>query len=108
VSALVVLISGLAMLIGIGMAAAGAVNPLVEGLRLAHPSVHAMFALGLLMMVIYAVIRGRLFPKMQRAVAAQDWPAAARPLDRIRQLVLTNLCLGVLVIAIATLGRAVL
>ena len=108
VSALVVLISGLAMLIGIGMAAAGAVNPLEEGLRLAHPSVHAMFALGLLMMVIYAVIRGRLFPKMQRAVAAQDWPAAARPLDRIRQLVLTNLCLGVLVIAIATLGRAVL
>jgi uncharacterized membrane protein len=80
----------------------------VEGLRLAHPSVHAMFALGLLMMVIYAVIRGRLFPNMQRAVAAQDWPAAARPLDRIRQLVLTSLCLGVLVIAIATLGRAIL
>jgi len=111
VAVLVVLASGLLMFVGIGVAAgatAASRNALVEGLRLAHPSVHLMFALGLAMMAIYAYIRGAPFLRLQAAVAAQDWPAGAAQLDRIRALVATNLVLGVIVIGVSTLGRALM
>jgi uncharacterized membrane protein len=75
-------------------------------MRLAHGSVHLMFALGLLMSLVYAAIRLRPFPRLQAAVAAQDWPVAAGRLDLIRRLVSTNLALGLLTIAVATIGRA--
>jgi uncharacterized membrane protein len=45
---------------------------------------------------------------LQRAVAAADWPAAARNLDSIRRLVLTNLVLGLGTTAVATIGRSLL
>lgn len=91
-----ILASGLGLILGAG------------GFANAHASVHAMFALGLLMMAIYAVIRLRHFPRLQRAVAAQQWPVAAGCLDAIRKLVLTNLLLGLLTTAVATIGRALL
>jgi len=66
----VTLLTGLAMFIGIG-AAAGAMqrgqSAFVEGMRLAHPSIHVM-----------------------------------------RQLVALNLVLGIVTIAVATVGRALL
>jgi uncharacterized membrane protein len=111
IAVIVVLLTGLLMFFGIG-AAAGAMaagkNAFVEGIRLAHVSVHIMFGLGLVMMAIYAHIRTAPFKRLQRAVAAQDWPAAAPQLDQIRVLVATNLVLGIVVIAVATLGRALL
>ncbi len=111
IAVIVVLLSGLLMFFGIG-AAAGAMkagkNAFVEGMRLAHVSIHVMFAIGLVMMAIYAHIRLAPFKRLQAAVTAEDWPVAAVQADQIRTLVATNLVLGVGVIAVATLGRALL
>ena len=107
----VVLASGIAMIVGYGIAAgAGEAgrNAFGEGLKMAHVSVHAMFFVGVVMSGIFAYIRWVPFPKLQQAVAAQDWPAGAKQLDQIRQLVATNLVLGIVTIAAATVGRAVL
>jgi uncharacterized membrane protein len=41
---------------------------------------------------------------MVAAVAASDWPQAGAAMNAIRQLVLTNLLLGVLTVAVAVLG----
>jgi uncharacterized membrane protein len=111
IAVIVVLLSGVLMFFGIG-AAAGAIaagkNAFVEGIRLAHVSIHIMFGLGLVMMAIYAHIRTAPFKRLQRAVAAQDWAAAATHLNQVRVLVATNLALGIVVIGVATLGRALL
>jgi uncharacterized membrane protein len=72
----------------------------------AHWSVHAMAALGLLMMALFAHIRWALFPRLQRAVAAQTWAAAGAALNAIRPLVNLNLGLGCLVFVVAVVGRA--
>ncbi|MCX8004830.1 MAG: CopD family protein, partial [Burkholderiaceae bacterium] len=68
-------------------------------------STHAMFALGLLMSAIFGYIRAVPFPRLRAAVAAQQWPQAAARLETIRRLVAVNLLLGVLTVAVATLGR---
>lgn len=111
ISAAVVLASGLLMIMGLG-AASGAIaagkNAFAEGFRIAHVSVHLMTALGLAMIALFLVIRFVPYPRLQRAVAAQDWPAGGRALDSIRLLVAINLILGVLTIAAATIGRAVI
>jgi uncharacterized membrane protein len=111
IAVIVVLLSGVLMFFGIG-AAAGAIaagkNAFVEGIRLAHVSIHIMFGLGLVMMAIYAHIRTAPFMRLQRAVAAQDWPVAATHLNQVRVLVATNLVLGIVVIGVATIGRALL
>jgi uncharacterized membrane protein len=67
-----------------------------------------MFAIGVAMMLIFAFIRGAPFRALQVAVAGQDWPLAGRHLDRVRQLVALNLVLGIVTIAVATVGRALL
>ncbi len=107
---IVVLATGVAMIFGIGAAAGAAAagkSAFGEGMRLAHGSVHLMFAVGVLMSLIYAVIRLAPFVRLRRALAAQQLPAAAGHLDLIRKLVAANLVLGVITIAVATLGRAV-
>ena len=91
-----VLASGLAMILGGG------------GFRNAHLSVHVMFATGLAMMAIFLHIRFAPFKRLQAAVASSDWPLAAQRLDQVRQLVTTNLVLGIITITVATIGRAVL
>jgi uncharacterized membrane protein len=109
VAVLLVLATGVAMIVGIGAGAAAAGSSAFgEGLRLAHGSVHLMFAIGLLMAVIFALIRGVPYVRLQRALAAGDLPAAAKSLDVIRKLVATNLALGIVTVAVATLGRALM
>jgi uncharacterized membrane protein len=78
------------------------------GFRNAHLSVHLMFAIGLAMMAIFLHIRFAPFKRLQAAVVASDWPLAAQRMDPVRQLVTTNLVLGIVTIAVATVGRAVL
>lgn len=91
-----VLASGLAMILGGG------------GFRNAHLSVHVMFATGLAMMAIFLHIRFAPYKRLQAAVVSSDWPLAAQRLDQVRQLVTTNLVLGIITITVATIGRAVL
>jgi len=90
----VLLLTGLAMMLGSG------------GLAAAHWSVHAMFGIGLAMMAVYGHIRFAAYPRLQRAVAAHEWPVAAAHLNGIRLRVALNLALGTAVFVLAVLGRA--
>ncbi len=96
VSIVAVLASGLGMIVGSG------------GFRNAHLSVHLMLAIGLAMMAIFLHIRFAPFKALQKAVLSSDWPSAGERLDQVRQLVTTNLVLGIITIAVATVGRAAL
>jgi len=78
------------------------------GFGAAHVSVHVMAALGIVMIAIFLRIRFGPFPRLVTAVAMSDWPIAASHLDTIRRLVLVNLVLGVVVAAVATVGRTLL
>ena len=86
--------SGLAMMLQAGFAAS-------------PPAWHAMLAVALVMTLVFAMIRLRRYPRLVSAVAAGDWPAAGAALNAIRVLVVLNLALGLLTIAIATLGRLI-
>ncbi|HTN49598.1 MAG TPA: CopD family protein [Burkholderiaceae bacterium] len=96
ISVVAILASGLGLILGAG------------GFRNAHLSVHLMVAIGLGMMAIYLQIRLVLYPRLRRAVSSNDLAGAAQQLDAIRQRVAINLALGVLTIAVATIGRALL
>jgi uncharacterized membrane protein len=89
----VLLLTGLAMMLGSG------------GLAAAHWSVHAMFGIGLVMMTVYGHIRFAAYPRLKRAVAAHEWPVAAAQLNGIRLRVALNLALGTLVFVLAVVGR---
>jgi uncharacterized membrane protein len=69
-------------------------------------SVHAMAALGLAMVAVFGHVRYAAYPRVRRAVAAGDFAAAGAALPAIRRLVNLNLALGVLVFAVAVVGRA--
>jgi uncharacterized membrane protein len=77
------------------------------GFAAAHWSVHAMFAIGLLMMAVYGHIRFALFVRLRRALEAREMSQAAAALNAIRLRVALNLALGTLVFVLAVLGRAV-
>ena len=78
------------------------------GFRNAHLSVHLMFAVGLVMMMLYLHIRFAPFKRMRAAVMSSEWAVAGAHLDTVRKMVLINIVLGFIVIAIATIGRAAL
>ena len=93
-----VLASGLWM---IGQSAREAVQ---SGGRFAMPMAWTVMAtLGLVMVAIFGHIRFVLFQRLQRAVAATDWPAGGKALAGIRTWVGVNLALGVLTVAVARL-----
>ena len=85
--------------------ASGLALMLAAGFAAAPRSWHAMMGVALVMTVIFAVIRFVRYPRLRAGVAGSDWPAAAAALNGIRLLVTVNLGLGVLTVAIATLGR---
>jgi uncharacterized membrane protein len=58
-----------------------------------------MLIVGLIMFAIYGHLRFAAFKKFQRAVVASDWSDAARRMQLVRAMVLTNLVLGFLIIA---------
>ena len=66
----------------------------------------AMAAIGLLMAAIFAFIRLALFPRLARAVVAEDFPAAAQALAPIRRWVGVNLVLGLAIIVVVGVGPA--
>jgi uncharacterized membrane protein len=66
--------------------------------------VHAMFALGVAMMLIFLHVYFAPWRRLQRAVAAEDWKAGGAALGQIRKLVGINLTLGIVTITIAKLG----
>ena len=78
---------------------------LAGGFARVHWSVHAMLALGLVMMAVFLHIRFAPYPRLLRAVAGREWPVAAAQLNMIRRLVELNLVLGLTVFALAIVGR---
>lgn len=92
VAVLLILASGWGLLQPVGLAAA----PL---------GWHLMLGGGLVMSAVFAIIFFRGFPLLKARCSAQDWPAAAQALQRIRQLVAVNLSLGVAVVIAAATAR---
>lgn len=66
---------------------------------------HAMAGLGVLMMLIFGHIFFSPWRRLQRAVAAQDWPEGGQRMNQITLLVKVNLALGWLAIAAVFLWR---
>ena len=92
----VVLLSGVA-LIGLTHMAGGA-----QALAM-PPAWTFMAILGLVMVAIFAGIWLRLFPRLNQAVNARQWPQAAAALAPIRHWVGVNLTLGVVIVAVVLL-----
>ncbi len=65
---------------------------------------HAMLLTGAVMMGVFASIWFGPWVRLQRAVRVEDWASGAVALNAIRQRVAFNLALGVVTIAVATLG----
>ena len=82
-----------------GLVALGA-----TGMKQAPPHWHVMLLLGLIMSAIFVYVFTVPYASLKAAVSTQNWPAGARALGRIRQLIAGNLILGLATIAVATLG----
>ena len=67
--------------------------------------VHVMMGLGIIMMLIYAHLYFAPWQRFRRAVAAGEWPVAAKNIDQIRQLVTINLVLGLITVVVGAAGR---
>lgn len=76
-----------------------------QGFAAAPLYVHAMLGLGIVMMLIFFHVFFAPYPRLRRAVAAEDWPAGGKALGQIRMLVGINTLIGVVTLAIASGGR---
>jgi len=65
-----------------------------------------MLVLGVIMMLVFAHVFFAPYGRLKRAVASQDWSAGGLALAQIRKLVGINLVIGLVVIAVVYLGRA--
>ena len=64
-----------------------------------------MMGLGIIMMLIYAHLYFAPWQRFRRAVAAREWPVAAKNIDQIRLMVTINLVLGLITMVIGAAGR---
>jgi uncharacterized membrane protein len=67
--------------------------------------IHLMQGLGIIMMLLFMHLFFAPYRRLQKAVSAQDWPAAAKQLNQIRIIVAINLVLGLIVVIAASGGR---
>lgn len=67
--------------------------------------INLMQLLGLVMVGLFVWLFHGPWLKFKRAVDAEVWPAAAAQLSRIRQIIMVNLPIGLIVIAIGSTGR---
>lgn len=82
----VLLLTGLAMLLGVGM-------------KNAPAGWHAMLGIGLVMFALFGHLYFGPFRRLKHAVSAADWPEGGRRVGQIATLATVNLVLGVLAIA---------
>jgi uncharacterized membrane protein len=83
---LVLLLTGVVMLLGVGM-------------KNAPAGWHAMFGIGLVMFALFGHLYFGPFRRLKKAVSAADWPEGGRRVGQIATLAIVNLALGVLAIA---------
>ena len=67
--------------------------------------INLMQAIGWVMIALFVWLFHGPWLAFKRAVDAQDWPAAAANLNRIRQIIMVNLPLGLIVVVIGGSGR---
>jgi uncharacterized membrane protein len=67
--------------------------------------INLMQLLGLVMVALFVWLFHGPWLKFKRAVDAQQWPGAAGHLNRIRQIIMVNLPLGLIVVIIGGTGR---
>ncbi len=91
---IVLLVTGLWMLFGVfgGMGGAGL-------------HVHLMLVSGLAMMALFLHIWFAPYPRLGKAIAAENWSAGGKQLGQIRRLIGINLILGLATVAVASAGR---
>lgn len=75
------------------------------GWRYIGSHIHIMQSLGWIMIAGFLYVWFGPYRRLRRAVTAQVWAEAARAQGRIRRLVGVNLTLGLIVIAVAAIGR---
>lgn len=74
------------------------------GVKSAPLYVLAMFGIAAVMTFIFAYLYLVPFKALTQSVIAEHWKPAGTALNRIRQLVATNLALGLLTVAVAVIG----
>lgn len=67
------------------------------GFSAAPVYIHVMHLLGLVMIAVFLFLYFMRYQRFTRAVMAEDWAAAGSALNGIRQLVLFNLVLGLVI-----------
>jgi len=67
--------------------------------------INLMQTLGLVMVALYAWLFHGPWLKFKHAVDAQEWPVAGAQLNRIRQIIMVNMPIGLIVAAIGGTGR---
>ncbi|UUZ65279.1 CopD family protein [Polaromonas sp. P1(28)-13] len=82
----ILLLTGLVMLLGVGM-------------KNAPMGWHLMFGIGLLMFALFGHLYFGPFRRLKHAVNASDWPEGGRRVGQIATLAMVNLALGALAIA---------
>ncbi|MEJ7686930.1 MAG: CopD family protein [Variovorax sp.] len=97
---------GVSIAVGVSLASGLWMVMLAGGFARVHWSVHGMFTGALVMTALFLHVRFAPYPRLKRAAAAGEWPAAAANLGTIRKLVAVNLALGVVVFALAIVGGA--
>lgn len=85
VTIVVLLLSGLAMLLGVGM-------------KNAPAGWHAMLGIGLVMFALFGHLYFGPFRRLKHAVSAANWAEGGRRVGQIATLATVNLALGVLAI----------
>ena len=67
--------------------------------------IHLMQGIGWLMVLLFVYLFHGPWLKFKRAVDAKDWPAAGAQIELIRQVIMVNLPLGLIVVVIGGTGR---
>ena len=67
--------------------------------------IHLMQGVGWLMVALFVWMFHGPWLKFKRAADAQDWPAAGEQIELIRQIIMVNLPLGLIVVVIGGTGR---
>lgn len=92
VAILLILVSGLGMIMLLG------------GFAKVLWPIHLMFALAVIMMLIFGHVYFAGYARLKRYVVGREWPAAGKALIQVRMFVGMNLIIGLLTIVIAVLG----
>ncbi len=81
---------------------------LYGGMAAIGKHIHIMQALAWLMIAIYMYVYFQPYRHLRIAVDAQNYPEGAIQLAKIRQAIAINLTLGIVIIAVASVGRYLL